>query len=252
MILDLERNKNNDDEEDEKGKTISVLGPNNKMRKVWAQKFTDDDLNHFIQDYIRRKKEEDDGKEVYSSIFHTTISSIKSAKDFPREFIHVIDKEERYLENYEKQRKSWKQNTISLSQRAHNKFPENSVMRRSDAFSEMQLIKQGSLTNDQSNYKSMNSWYSSLRKAKGSEEMHSNFIQRNTGLFPIYIHETCQNRQPDIIKRPKDLELFQNHNIEIPCLKHLKTNRNHLESLKTVKRISSMEDLIIKGNNKFE
>jgi hypothetical protein len=222
------------------------------MRKAWAQKFTDEDLNHFINDYIIRKKEDEEVTEAYPSIFHTTISSIKSARDFPREFIHEQDKEERYLENYEQQRKKWKKSVISITHRSHNKSPRNNVMASSDAFAEMQVAKRGSLTDGKSYYKSMNNWYASLRKSKESEENHSNFIERNIGVFPIYVHETCHNRQPDIIKRPTELELFENQNIELPCLKHIKNEKNNLEPLKIIERIKSMRTLMVKGCNKFE
>jgi len=77
-------------------KTIEVINTNGGLTRVYAKRFTDQNLQEFIQDYIRRKSD-DDEYDQYTSLFCTTISTIKSNKDCPKEFLHKIDKEERYL-----------------------------------------------------------------------------------------------------------------------------------------------------------
>lgn len=208
--------KDDGNKEDENGKTLTVLTGNNKLAKVWAQKFTDDNLKEFIHDYIRRKNENEDNTEQYPSLFCTTLSSIRSTKELPLEAIHYADKEERYLKNYEKARKDWKQRAVSMTHKLKRKSPEQSIIRTSDVFAEMQVVKTGTLTGDNSYYQNMNNWYGELRNDKKDKEKRSNFIQRNSGLFPIYVHETCHFRDINIIKKPKELEMFTDHNLKNP------------------------------------
>lgn len=244
--------KDDGKKEDENGKTLTIPTGNNKFAKVWGQKFTDDNLKDFIQDYIRRKKENEDDTEQYTSLFCTTLSSIRSVKELPLEFIHNTDKEQRYLNNYEKARKDWKQRAVSLTHRLKRKSPDQSLMGASDAFAEMQVAKTGALTSNSSYYQSMNNWYGELRNNKKDVEKRSNFIQCNSGVFPIYVHETCHFRDMNIIKKPKELEMFKDNNLKNPCLKHLLKSQGDLKPLKVIERINSMGDLIVKGSNKFE
>mmetsp|Transcript_22759 Transcript_22759/g.26148 ORF Transcript_22759/g.26148 Transcript_22759/m.26148 type:complete len:112 (+) Transcript_22759:460-795(+) len=79
-------------------------------------------------------KESSDGADQYSSLFLSSLSSIKSVKDIPLEYTHALDKEERFLKNYEKQQHKWRQTTINLTKKTHSKSPEESLLRRSDCF----------------------------------------------------------------------------------------------------------------------
>ena len=69
------------------------------------------------------------------------------------------------------------------------------------------------------------------------------------GKYPIYVHETWHFRDTHIVKRPKDLEIFEDHNAKIRCLRHLKNSKTQA---KAMERINSMGSLIVKGNNKFQ
>lgn len=125
-------------------------------------------------------------------------------------------------------------------------------MRRSDAFAETQLAKTGKLVQENSFYSSMNNWYGELRQNKDKYERHSNFIERSLGVNPIYVHETCHFRDTNIIKKPKDLELFDNRNLKNPCMKHLRRSTGDLKPLKVQQRINALDELMIKGSNKFD
>mmetsp|Transcript_7396 Transcript_7396/g.6555 ORF Transcript_7396/g.6555 Transcript_7396/m.6555 type:complete len:207 (+) Transcript_7396:625-1245(+) len=169
-------------------------------------------------------------------------------KNMPVEIVQAVDRDERYLKNYEKQTKIWKREVA----RSHKKMlrrPKDTLMRRSDAFAEEQVGKSGVLLKENTHYKSINDWYSSLRNDEKSNEKHTNFIQRASGKFPIYVHETCQYKDFNIVKRPMDLEMFEDNNTENSCMRHLKNNKTQLNALE---RVRSMGNLIIKGKNKFQ
>ena len=124
---------------DEKFKSITVRTTDNKIKNIWAKKFTDQELEGYIKEIKNRRNDEEDNSDLYSSIFHTTLSSIKSMKSIPMEFIHLADKDERYLKNYQKQRRIWKKRVVSISKQLKSKNPNESLMRSSDAFAEEQL-----------------------------------------------------------------------------------------------------------------
>jgi len=236
---------------DDTFKYITVRGTDNKLTKVHAERFTDEKLDSYIQRYIQTKKDEEETTEQATSLFHTTLSSIKSARNFPREFLHNTNKDQRYLNNYEKQRERWKKNAKSLTRKVNKNSFQDSLMRRSDAFAEMQVAKSGKLVKESTYYNNMNDWYGDLRQGKDQYERRSNYIEHAVGTFPIYVHETCHFRDINIIKRPKDLDIFENQNTENPCLKHLKRSHRSMKSQKVIDRINSVGNLYIKGTNKF-
>ncbi|CAI2365793.1 unnamed protein product [Moneuplotes crassus] len=234
---------------DERLKTITVPKGGDKFKTVYGRKFTNQDLDNFINDYKNRKPEEEDLSELYSSVFHTSLSSIESLKNAPKEFLHWKDKDSRFLRNYETQRKNWKKKAIFLGKKIKAKSPCESLMRKSDTFVEEQLIKTGGLETEKNYYKSMNNWYASLRKSNKEETRHSNFIQKAKGRDPIYVHETCHFRDLNIIKRPKELDLFEEHESLPRCYKHMNVNN---QSIKTLERINSVGKLMVQGFNKFD
>ena len=75
-------------------------------------------------------------------------------KNIPLEYMHSIDKDERFLKKFEKQSKDWKHSTIEISKSVPSKSPENSIMRRSDAFSEIEYRKAGWIAEENTYYKS--------------------------------------------------------------------------------------------------
>ena len=121
-------------------------------------------------------------------------------KNIPLEFTHSLDKDERCLHKFEKQTKDWRDSAVEISKIIPSKSPETSILRRSDAFSEVELRKVGKISSEATYYKSMNSWYANLRQNKKSFEKRSNFIERNPGRFPIYVHETCHFKDVELVK----------------------------------------------------
>ncbi|CAI2363893.1 unnamed protein product [Moneuplotes crassus] len=234
---------------DERYKTISIPRGGDNFKNVYAKKFSNRDLENFINEYKHRKVEEEDISELYSSIFHTSLSSIQSLKNAPKEFLHWQDKDSRFLQNYEKQRKTWRNKAMSLGKKINSRDPRDNLIKKSDAFHEETLVKSGALSPEKNYYKSMNSWYASLRKTNKEDARHSNFIKNSDGKDPIYIHETCHFRDLNIIKRPKELEMFENHNSKSRCLKHMPNTK---QSIKAIQRINSVGSLMIKGVNKFD
>ena len=73
-------------------------------------------------------------------------------------------------------------------------------MRRSDAFSEIEYRKIGKIAEENTYYKSMNNWCATLRNSNKDYDRRSNYILHNSGPYPIYVHETCHLRDPEIIK----------------------------------------------------
>jgi len=79
---------------------------------------------------------------------------------------------------------------VSLTKKLKKNSPEDSVMRSSDTFSEMQVLKTGRIDPVNSLQRSMNNWYASLRQHK-SIDKNCNYIKRIEGKSPIYALETC-------------------------------------------------------------
>lgn len=72
--------KNSGADNDPNSKTISVRNGDGSFTRVHAHRFTDENLNSFIQDYINRKTHDEDS-DNYTSMFYSSMSSIKTAKD---------------------------------------------------------------------------------------------------------------------------------------------------------------------------
>ena len=174
-------NKKDDGGNEDGSKTITVMTGDNQYIKVFAQKFTDENLKQFIQEYAKRKYESHDDVEQYSSLFCTTLSSIRSMKNIPLEYTHSLDKDERFLKKFEQQTKDWRNSAIEMSKIVPNKSPQSSILRRSDAFSEVELRKAGKISSESTYYKSMNSWYANLRQSNKEDARRSTYIQRNPG-----------------------------------------------------------------------
>lgn len=207
--------KGSKNKEDPNKKTISVMNSDGTFSRVFGHRFSDENLDTYIQDYLRRKKY-DDETENYTSLFHTTLSSIKSMKNWPQEFTHNIDREERYLKNYEKIRKIWHSKAVNLSKMLHKEKPEETLMRSSDTFSEYQVLKSGSL----------------MKKSDYNKKL--------------------SQRDFNVCTKPNELEIFKDHKLVHPCLRHIRRSTDNIKAIKFLEKIESFKDLIVKGNNKFE
>ena len=102
-------------------------------------------------------------------------------KNIPLEYTHSLDKDERFLKKFEQQTKDWRNSAIEMSKIVPNKSPQSSILRRSDAFSEVELRKAGKISSESTYYKSMNSWYANLRQSNKEDAKRSTYIERNPG-----------------------------------------------------------------------
>lgn len=128
------------------------------------------------------------------------MSSIKSAKDCPMEFIHNVDKDERFLKHYDKTRKIWHKQAVKLARQTEMKSPEDTVMRSSDTFSELKILKTGKLFNN-------------------ANTLHPRRMSQ---------HEF------DVCTRPRELEIFEDHNLKHPCLRHIRRSPQEVKSMKVI------------------
>lgn len=120
------------------------------------------------------------------------------------------------MKNYEKTRKIWHQKAVKLSNTLNKKSPEDTLMRSSDTFSEINVLKSGSL----------------MKKG-------------------LYAKKLGQ-RDFDVCTKPHALDTFKDHNIRHPCMRHLRRSAEDIKSIKFLQKIESLKDIMVKGSNKFQ
>ncbi|CAI2362558.1 unnamed protein product [Moneuplotes crassus] len=232
-----------------------------KVSKYIKSNFSDHQMHEFIENYyIKRKSNLDE----QSSMFSTTM------KSFDRGSCLSLDrgnKDNRFFENYENNRNRWKKYANFLSKKVGRQSPENSLINSSDFYCEnLQKKSDFDEVQEASLQKSLHGWYGTLRLSPLDGKLNRNYI-------PVGKHgdigasEVLHNKSKLLMKKPKDFFLFGNKPLSTSImdriemqkktsqeLPFLDSRKKHL--LKTLAKgenqITNMNELFIKGINKFE
>ena len=176
-----------------------------KLPKFITQQFSDKDMHEFIEKYYDRQK--GDGFGDKSSLFSTTLRS------FTRNACVSVDREtrdNRFLENYENNRKRWQKYASVLSQKVGRKSPEQSVLNSSDFYIEdLQKKEDFDEVQDKNIQRKLNGWYGSLRLSPLDGKLNRNFVPMGKNGY-IGASEILHNKSRLLMKKPKDFFLFGN------------------------------------------
>lgn len=173
------------------------------MPKYITTKFTDNELKEYIQNYYDRRHlgSVDDRSSMFSSTMYS----------HGRNACFSVDREtrdNRYLENYEKNKRRWQQYANILSKKVGKESPEQTLINLSEFYTEdMQKKSDFDEIQDKNMQNKLHYWYGNLRLSPLDGKLNRNFVPLGkTGT--IGASETIHNKSKLLMKKPKELFLF--------------------------------------------
>jgi hypothetical protein len=231
-----------------------------KQSKFITKKFSDMELHEYIEKYYERRRGAEGNDQ--SILFSTTMKSAG------RNTFLSMDRESRdnrFLENYENNRKRWQKYASVLSKKAGRKSPENSIINASDFYVEdLQKKEDFDGVQDNNLQRKINGWYGTLRLSPLDGKLNRNYIPMGKD-GKIGASETIHNQSSMLMKKPKELFLFANRPRGTSLLDRLGESKETLDFslmyknkhlatnlIRGSEKIAEMDNLFIKGTSKFE
>jgi len=176
-------------------------------------------MHEFIENYYDRRKSQ---VEDESSLFSTTM------KSFCRSTAFSVDRESRdnrFLQNYENNRKRWKKYANIIAKKVGKESPERSLINASD-FNCEELAKKEDFdeVNDKMMQRKLHGWYGTLRLSPLDGKLNRNYVPVGKAGY-IGASEVMHNKSKLLMKKPKDFFLFGNKPIGTSILDRLELQK---------------------------
>lgn len=176
---------------------------NEGVPKFVLTKFSDEELQQFIERYYERKQHF--SNEDKSSIFGSTTFSHGRNSWFS---VDRESRDSRFLDNYETNRKRWQKYANILSKKVGKACPESSLINAPDFYVEdLQKKEDFDEVQDKNMQKKLNQWYGTLRLSPLDGKLNRNYVPVGKNGY-IWASETIHNKTRLLMKKPKELLLF--------------------------------------------
>lgn len=221
-------------------------------------------MHDFIENYYERRKFAEGSDK--SSLFSTTMRSMgrNTCLSMDRE-----SRDNRFLENYENNRKRWQKYATILSKKTGKNSPENSIINASDFYVEdLQKREDFDGVQDSNLQRKINGWYGALRLSPLDGKLNRNYIPMGKD-GRIGASETIHNKSSLLMKKPKEFFLFSHKPVGTSLLDRLENSKinstdktdfllmfknKHLAAnlIRGSEKVAEMDSLFIKGTSKFK